>query len=133
MLSWVLKSDIQTTAGPLQVATGLESGAEAAIHSMREIFEHQDCDAVILVDAKNAFNSLNRQVALHNIQYICPQFATVLINTYRSPSRLIIGDGKEILSLEGTTQGDNLAMSFYALSTVFLQERIKSAADVKQV
>ena len=80
-ISWSLSTEIQHAAGPLQVATGLKGGAEAAIHSMRDIFNKEACDAVILVDAENAFNKLNRRVALHNIQYICPPFATVLINT----------------------------------------------------
>ena len=132
VIGWTLKQDIQQAAGPLQVATGLESGAEAAIHAMREIFEGEDCEAVILVDASNAFNALNRQTALHNIQYICPPFATILINTYRQPSRLIISKGKEILSMEGTTQGDNLAMSFYALGTTGMQLQLRNI-DVKQV
>ena len=128
-----LENDIQEEAGPLQVATGLESGAEATIHAMKEIFEDENCEAVLLVDANNAFNSLNRQVALHNIQYICPQFATILINTYLNPSRLMINNEKEILSQEGTTQGDNLAMSFYALSTTLMQRNLRSISSVKQV
>ena len=47
---------------------------------------------------------------------ICPSFSTVLINTYRNPTRLFIGGG-EIASSEGTTQGDALAMQFYGLGT----------------
>ena len=54
--------------------------------------------------------------ALLNIRHICPKICTYLINTYRLPARLILGEGVEILSQEGTTQGDNLAMPFYALS-----------------
>ena len=76
-----LKNDIQIAAGPLQVATGVESGAEAAIYAMRTIFEDEQYEAVILVDASNTFNALNRNVALHNVQYTCPHFATILINT----------------------------------------------------
>ena len=47
---------------------------------------------------------------------------------------MFITCGKELLPKEGTTQGDNLAMSFYDLSTRPLQPilRIKSP-DVKQV
>ena len=75
-------------AGLLETATGLQSGAEAAIHSMRCIFEDKRIDAV--VDARNAFNSLNRQATLHNIQIICPQITTTLDNTYRRPTRLMI-------------------------------------------
>ena len=69
------------------------------------------------MDAENAFNKLNRLAALHNMQYICPPFATVLINTYRIPARLILVGGGEIESAEGTTQGCTLAMGFYGLGT----------------
>ena len=73
-IRWVLKEDIQLAAGPLQTTTGLQSGAEAAIHSMRCMFEDDRTDAVILDDARSAFNSPNCseliqfiQAALHNI------------------------------------------------------------------
>ena len=93
-INWILKEDnMQKSAGPLQTATGLKVGAGAAIHSVRLIFEDSSTEAVILVDTNNAFNSINRKVALHNIQETCPSFSKVLINTYRSPSRLIIFGG----------------------------------------
>ena len=38
----------------------------------------------VLVDATNAFNSLNRQTTLRNIQYLCPSFSTILINMHLS-------------------------------------------------
>ena len=59
-LSWTLKPDIQDAAGCLQVSSGVKSGSEAAIHFMREAFDTTAAEAVILVDATNAFNSLNR-------------------------------------------------------------------------
>ena len=92
---------------------------------MKLIFEQDNTDGVILVDASNTFNSLNRKAALHNIRIICPEFSTVLINTYQLPVRMFIQGGEEILSLEGTTQGDNLAMPFYALGISILLERLK--------
>ena len=79
---------------------------------------------MILVDEENAFNKLNRQVALHNMQFLCPSFARVLINTYRIPSRLFIMGGGEISSNEGTTQGDTLAMAFYGISTQQLIDKL---------
>ena len=115
-IAWALSEDIQEAAGSLQVPTGLKGGSEAAIHAMKDLYEREYIDSVILVDAENAFNKLNRKVALHNIQYLCPNFATVLINTYRLPSRLFITGGGEIASTEETTQGDTLAMQFYGLS-----------------
>ena len=55
-IRWVMKKDIQEAAGPLQMGIGLQSGAEAAIHTIKEIFDCKETDAVILVDASNAFN-----------------------------------------------------------------------------
>ena len=133
-IGWVVKKDIQEAAGPLQIATGFQSGAEAAIHSMKEIFDDEQTDAVILVDASIAFNSLNRNAALHNMQILCPQFATILINIYRLPVRMIVFGSKDIVSNEGTTQGDNLAMSFYALGTAtLLNYLLISSSNIKNV
>ena len=42
-----MKKDIQKAAGPLQMETGLQSGSEAAIHSMKEIFDDEQTDTVI--------------------------------------------------------------------------------------
>ena len=63
---------MQEPGGPLETATGLKTGAEAAIHSIRLIFEDSSTEAVILVDANKAFNSINRKVSLHNIKVTCP-------------------------------------------------------------
>ena len=114
-ISWGLRKDIQQAAGPLQTATDLQGDAEAAIHSMKLIFEQESTDGVIPLNASNAFNSLNRKDALFNIRIICPEFSAALLNTYRLPVRLFIQGGGEIISVEGTILGDNLAMSFYVL------------------
>ena len=133
-LSWLLKDDIQEATSPLQTATGLKGGAEAAIHAMRDIFENDNTDGVMLIDVSNALNCLNCHVALHNVQVLCPSMSCIMINTYRKPSRLIILGSNEILSREGTTQGDNLAMPFYAIGTIPLINRLKIlGSNVKQV
>ena len=47
---------------------------------------------------------------------------------------MIILGGAELQSTEGTTQGGNLAMPFYAISTVRTQHILRfSVSDVKQV
>ena len=65
---------------------------------MRTIFEDPSTEGVILIDGSNAFNSLNRIGALHNIQISCPSFSCILINTYSIPSRMIILGGAKIQS-----------------------------------
>ena len=64
----ILRDDIQEAAGSHQLCAGQLSGAEAAVHAVRKVFEEGSTEAVLLVDASNAFNSLNRLVALHNIR-----------------------------------------------------------------
>ena len=82
---------------------------------MKNIFEGDETEVVILIKASNTFNSLSHMVALHNVYVLCTQFSPILINTYREPSRMIVLGKDEIMSREGTTQGDNLAMSSYAI------------------
>ena len=113
----ITRQDIQEVAGSVQLCAGQISGIEAAVHAVRTLFHREETEALLLVDASNAFNSLNRQTALHNIQRLCPSLATALINTYRAPSELYV-DGGVLLSREGTTQGDPLAMPMYALATI---------------
>ena len=132
VLSWVLKPDIQETCGSLQECTGLKSGAEVAVHFIREQFKLDTTEAVIVVDASNAFNSVNRAALLHNIQILCPEFATIAINMYRAPCRLFVC-GTEITSSEGTTQGDNLAMSLFAIATLPVLRKLEQLQVVSQV
>ena len=121
----IIKPDVIDASGSIQVCAGHKSGTEAAVHPMREIFEHDNSDAVLLVDASNAFNALNRAAALHNIRMLCPSIATCAINTYRKPSRLFIVGGQELKSAEGTTEGDPLAVSLCAISLQPLITRLQ--------
>ena len=68
----VTKSDIQSAVGSLQLCAGQDAGVEAAVHAMRMIFESESTDGVLLVDASNAFNSLNHAATLQNVQVLCP-------------------------------------------------------------
>ena len=67
-----LKPDLMECGGSLQLCTGQRAGCEAAAHAMNKIFAEEETDGVLLVDASNAFNSLNRKSLLNNIQYLCP-------------------------------------------------------------
>ena len=98
-----VKSQIVQCAGPLQLCAGQQSGCEAAVHAMTQAFDQDESEAILLVDAANAFNSINRKVLLHNIQYLCPVLAIYTINCYQSPSRLFVQGGKEISVSIGIT------------------------------
>ena len=133
-VSGFLKEEIKEAAGPLQVCAGHNAGAEAAIHTMSQVFVEEGIDGILLIDASNAFNQMNRSAALHNIQIMCKEMALYVVNTYRSPSRLFIRGGGEILSREGTTQADPLAMPWYALNTSIMIQKLRDHYPlVKQV
>ena len=74
----------------------------------------------------NAFNSVNHQAALHNISILCPALPTILHDTYGAPTRLFVTGQGEISSSEGTTHGDYLAMSMYALAMLPLIRQLHS-------
>ena len=96
----------------------MPAGIEAAVHAMRQLYEDDTTDSVLLVDASNAFNCLNRAAALHNSPHLCPSLGHSLQNSYQTPARLFVSGEGELQSCEGTTQGDLLAMAFYALATL---------------
>ena len=104
----VVNPEIVNATAPIQVCAGLPGWVEAAVHAMRKLYNDDQTEAVLLVDADNAFNRLNRNSALHNIQFVCPEVSSYIINTYRSPAKLVVSDtNEELLSEEGVTQGDN--------------------------
>ena len=63
--------------------------------------------------SENAFNSINRNVMLHSLKFICPIIPANIIKCYAITSRLFVVGGK-ILPGEGTTQGDPTAMGTLA-------------------
>ena len=126
-----MREDIQDVAGSIQLCAGQLGGAEAAVHAVRECFDRDRTEArteaPLLVDASNAFNSLNREAALRNICHLCPSISTMLINTYRVPAELFI-DGEVIYSREGTTQGDPMAMPFSVIATIPMIKSLPESA-----
>ena len=121
----IVRHDVQEAAGPLQLCAGQQAGCEAAVHALRTLFDDASNDGPLLVDASNAFNSLNRALALVNIRKICPIISPILTNTYRTGAELFVM-GEVIHSMEGTTQGDPLAMAMYALAVVPLVRSIST-------
>ena len=94
----ILKQDIIYASGSLQTCAGIESGIEAAVHSMATKFQEKSSEALLLVDASNAFNSMNREKSLRPVNEICPMFHQYLkthtkylhINIFQNPSKDIL-------------------------------------------
>ena len=127
-----IRDDIIEAAGPLQTCAGLKAGVEGTIHAMKKIFDEEETEAMLLVDADNAFNRLNRKAALHNIKQLCPKLHLYLENTYQAPAQLFINDNQgqdSIFSDEGSTQGDVPAMAMYAIATKPLLDTLHGAVN----
>ena len=100
------------------------SSFEAAIQVARSILNHPEAQALLTVNAMNAFNSPNRKVALKTVIKLCPPFSKALLNTHRSDIDLYI-NGETLSSLEGTIQGGSLAMAMYVIATVSLIKKFQ--------
>ena len=106
--------EAQEASGVDNLCAGLKAGIEGGIHSMHQIFEDDNSEACLLVDASNAFNAMSREAALWNCRVLWPSCSRFLFNTYRGYARIFMKGSPEILlSKEGTTQGDSLAMLMY--------------------
>ena len=55
----MMKLDILEAVGYYQLCAGQDAGNEAAVHAMRAIYDDPSTEAVLLVDASNAFNNGN--------------------------------------------------------------------------
>ena len=45
-----------------------------AIHAINEMFNKESTEAVLMVDASNTFNAINREVFLHNTKLVYHQY-----------------------------------------------------------
>ena len=91
----VTKGDIQDATGSLQLCAGQIAGIEAAVHAMRSIFLMDDTETVLLVDASNAFNSVNRQAALHYARYLWPTSSLTPIGNRLNSSGTVWFSGRK--------------------------------------
>lgn len=122
-------ADVQDLCGADQLCSGLKGGIEGAVHAIREIFDanSEDGYGVLMVDARNAFNSVNRVVGLWNARIYWPRCSRYLFNTYRGYFQHYNRTTEPLHSKElGVTQGDPLSMCFYAVALIPLVKSLQS-------
>ena len=78
----LIKPELVNATAPLQTCAGLSGGIEASIHAMRKIYDDEETEGILLIDASNAFNALNRRAALHNLQFTCPELSDFVRDIY---------------------------------------------------
>ena len=131
----VTRSDLEEVCGIDQLCSGLRSGLEGAIHAVHELFD-EHCNfgrGLLLVDATNAFNSVNRVAALLIARVLWPRCSRFLFNTYRGYASLLVQGGNTVssrlLSKESVTQGDPLSMMLYAVAVLPLIRSLKAPVN----
>ena len=68
-----------------------------------------------LWNAENAFNTINWEALLQNMEYLSPELAILFYNCYVIPTRLFMIGGKDIRSYEWVTLRDPTANVTYAI------------------
>ena len=82
----VIKPNLMASAGNLQLCAAQPAGCESAIHAITEIFKEDETDGLLLIDAENAFNSLNRSVSIKVICYWWTRNSFCRRNNTRRPA-----------------------------------------------
>ena len=129
------KIDLEETSLTDQLACGLKAGVEGATHALSDVSDDNNKDGcgMLVMNASNAFNSLNRETALWNARILWPRCSRFLFNTYRGFASLFVAGADEVInSREGTTQGDPLAMLVYGVSLLPLIRKLKDPNNVLQ-
>ena len=129
----VLKKEVVSWAGSIQVCAGQDAGSEALIRATEKFFKEESTEAVLLIDAENAFNSINRKVFLRNISILCPPLSLFVTNCYATSAWLFVIIGSEIKPNEGTIGGDPVGIEIYALGitplTIMMVELVSTKCD----
>ena len=99
------------------VVSHIREDATSAVGSLRK---DQSSEVVLLVDASNTFNSINRNAFLHKISITCAPPARSAQSCYCANTQLSIIGGSGNPSMDGTTQSDPTAMAIYAIAIILM-------------
>ena len=85
--------DAAVACGNNNLCAGLKAGIEGGIHAIQQIWDSHNNEeewGFLLVDAKNAFNKLNRTLMLWTVRHLWPSGARFAFNCYKHHSTLIL-------------------------------------------
>ena len=88
----VTEDDVKIACNSDQLCSGIKAGIEAAVHSVRQIYNKKSIEGfgLLLMDADNAFNSVKRSAALWNSRVLWVRCSHFLFNSYGGFALLII-------------------------------------------
>nr|GEU60680.1 hypothetical protein [Tanacetum cinerariifolium] len=101
----------------LQFGVAVSGGGEAILHAVNRLIEGRGDDvglSMLLVDFKNAFNLVDREVMLQEVRLRCPSISRWVEFCYSNPARLYYGE-HTLLSCQDVQRGDHLGPLLFAL------------------
>ncbi|GJW72248.1 putative reverse transcriptase domain-containing protein [Tanacetum coccineum] len=101
----------------IQFGVGVSGGGEAILHVVNRLIEDRGDDVgllMLLVNFKNAFNLVDREVMLKEVRLCCPAISCWVEFCYSNPARLYYGE-HTLWSCQGVQQGDPLGPLLFAL------------------
>jgi hypothetical protein len=108
---------VNSYLSPHQLGVATKLGCEAAIHTTRTFVNNDQNRGKVLLklDFKNAFNSVERDCILKEVQCHIPLLYPYLYQCYRNPSTLFFGNHL-ISSSVGAQQGDPCGPMIFSLA-----------------
>jgi hypothetical protein len=108
---------VNSYLSPHQLGVATKLGCEASIHTTRTFVNNDQNRGKVLLklDFKNAFNSVERDCILKEVQCHTPLLYPYLYQCYRDPSTLFFGDHL-ISSSVGAQQGDPCGPMIFSLA-----------------
>lgn len=82
---------------------------------MSDLFNKDYTEELPQIDARSAFNRINRRFLRTNLAAICPELAAFGRNLYYTQARQFVVGEIEIISSEGTDQGCPYLMPAFTL------------------
>ena len=113
-----------------QLGEGVPAGLEAVSHSIRLLLDREPTFLALSLDMRNAFNTIRRadiaeQLVKQDFPELIPYFKMCYDKT--SKLRVRMGPGvpsEEVVSAEGTRQGDPLAGTFFNLGFLHILQAL---------
>jgi hypothetical protein len=134
------KEEAAVACGVDQLCAGLEAGCEAAAHWAASEWDRlsETVDfGTLLIDAKNAFNEVNRCLMLWNVRHLWPSASRYMFNMYSHQSTLLVrdpltGECHRVASAEGVVQGCPMAMLGFAMALLPMIHELEELAEQLQ-
>lgn len=126
-----VREEIGNYLNPHQLGFATKGGTESAIHGTRSFVEQNGSSnkVILKIDFENAFNCIERDTLLHQIQKKSPQLYPYLWQCYSTPSILFFGN-EHISSEVGLQQGDPAGPLGFSLSIHPIVQDLTSELNV---